>query len=611
MSPKPEIKLGDILDLHALQSMMDQFHALTGFGMSIRDLEGTTLVSAGGQEICTKFHRTHPESCKHCEESETVLCSDVPPGTFKRFHCKNNLWDMVTPIVVGDQQMGNLFMGQFLFDDEPVNIDTFRAQAQRYAFDESAYLKALERVPRWNRQKVDQAMSFYAQLAQQISEQGFRNLQLARALEEQKKIEGALRASENRYRGLIDFAVDGILLGSAEGFITDANECLCTMAGRTRSEIIGRHVRDLLAPETVKTAPLRFDLLMKGQIVVRERKIIRPDGSEVPVEMHSKMMADGTYQSIFHDIAERKKAEEALQESEQLYHSILNASPDDITITDMAGQILIVSPSSVRMFGYETENQMVGRLVLDFIIPEERERAAGDMARLHRGFTCDPIGYRGEYKGMRADGQTFDIEVNGEFIRNAKGQPTRMILLVRDVSARKQAESHLHLQARLLDAVQESVVSTNLKGHIQYWGQGAQRLFGYSAQEVMGQPYRAYAGSIEPTDEEEFRKQILSHGFWHGEHIQKNRNGDPFWTSSFISLVKDANGQPAGFIGIDQDITSRKKAEEQMAQQLDELQRWKAITLGREGRIAELKREVNALATRLSLPPPYASVVEK
>ena len=134
----PEPELGDILDLPALQAMVDQFHALTGFGMSILDLRGNVLLSAGGREICTKFHRAHPESRKHCEESEKVLCSGVPPGTFKRYRCKNSLWDMATPIVVGERRMGHLFMGHFLLEDEPLDIETFRRQAHRYGFDEEA-----------------------------------------------------------------------------------------------------------------------------------------------------------------------------------------------------------------------------------------------------------------------------------------------------------------------------------------------------------------------------------------------------------------------------------------------------------------------------------------
>ena len=73
----------------------------------------------------------------------------------------------------------------------------------------------------------------------------------------------------------------------------------------------------------------------------------------------------------------------------------------------------------------------------------------------------------------------------------------------------------------------------------------------------------------------------------------------------------DAQGRITGLIGVVHDITERKQAEEQMAAQLEELRRWYAATLDREKRVAELKREVNALAARLGEPPPYAAAVAK
>jgi len=129
-----------------------------------------------------------------------------------------------------------------------------------------------------------------------------------------KQVEEALQNSESRYRELVDFAVDGILVGTHEGFITEANECICKLTGMKREELIGKHIRDLpFEPEGLAKNPLRFDLLQKCEIVVRERKIVRPDASEVVVEMHTKMMPDGSYQSIYHDITDRKQAEEQVR----------------------------------------------------------------------------------------------------------------------------------------------------------------------------------------------------------------------------------------------------------------------------------------------------------
>ncbi|MFH0998066.1 MAG: PAS domain S-box protein [Pseudomonadota bacterium] len=116
--------------------------------------------------------------------------------------------------------------------------------------------------------------------------------------------------SENRYRVLVDLAVDGIILGSHEGIITEANTCMCAILGMARDEFIGKHISQLpFAQESLNKNPFRFDSLQKGEIVTSERVLIRPDGSGVAVEMRSKMMPDGTYQSIYHDITERKLAE--------------------------------------------------------------------------------------------------------------------------------------------------------------------------------------------------------------------------------------------------------------------------------------------------------------
>ena len=130
-----------------------------------------------------------------------------------------------------------------------------------------------------------------------------------------KRTEESLRNSETRFRGLIDLAADGILLGSPEGIILEANQYMCVLAGMTRKDLIGKDIRDLsFSKESVASRPWRFDLLLKGETVVSERTLIRPDGSQVIVEMRTKMMPDGTYQSIYRDITARKRAEDDIRD---------------------------------------------------------------------------------------------------------------------------------------------------------------------------------------------------------------------------------------------------------------------------------------------------------
>ena len=164
-----KLGLADIVDIKALQLMMDDFFKLTHIGIAIIDIKGKILVATGWQDICTQFHRVHPQTCKNCIESDRQLSEGLKPGAFKIYKCKNNMWDIATPIMVGEKHVGNLFLGQFLFDDEAPDHDLFRAQARQYGFNEDDYLAALDRVPRWSRETVDTVMAFYSKFAQMIS----------------------------------------------------------------------------------------------------------------------------------------------------------------------------------------------------------------------------------------------------------------------------------------------------------------------------------------------------------------------------------------------------------------------------------------------------------
>jgi PAS domain S-box-containing protein len=183
-----ELELQDIVDSEAIQSLMTDFYELSHIPVAILDTQGKVLVGVGWQDICTQYHRLHPETLSNCIESDTQLTSGIAPGDFKLYKCKNNLCDVATPFVVAGRHLGNLFTGQFLLQDEPAPRDVFVSQAHSYGFDERKYLAALAEVPRLNRPTVERAISFLRKFGEMVGQLSYANIKLAKSVSELQRV---------------------------------------------------------------------------------------------------------------------------------------------------------------------------------------------------------------------------------------------------------------------------------------------------------------------------------------------------------------------------------------------------------------------------------------
>lgn len=103
------------------------------------------------------------------------------------------MWDIASPIMLGGVLMGNFFLGQFFYEDEVPDYQIFRQQARQYGYNEDEYMAALERVPRWSREKVETVMGFYTSFAEMIGNLSYANVKLANTLEERKRAEEEIR----------------------------------------------------------------------------------------------------------------------------------------------------------------------------------------------------------------------------------------------------------------------------------------------------------------------------------------------------------------------------------------------------------------------------------
>lgn len=171
---------------------------------------------------------------------------------------------------------------------------------------------------------------------------------IMRDITRQKQAEEKIIESEKKYRDLIDLAVGGILIGCPKGFITEVNSHACTLFGRTKDELVGKHISEgFFTAESLKKAPLDFESLHKGKTVINQREIIKPNGDIIWIEMHTKQLPNKSYQSIYHDISERKKAQEELLKSKRQtekiskkQESLLKAIPDIMFTFDKNGNFI-------------------------------------------------------------------------------------------------------------------------------------------------------------------------------------------------------------------------------------------------------------------------------
>jgi PAS domain S-box-containing protein len=181
-----------------------------------------------------------------------------------------------------------------------------------------------------------------------------------------------------------------------------------------------------------------YHLVRQGEVYPLQELHARTQVLEQLVAERTRQLSEANA-VLAREVAERKATEARLRESEATYRSVLEASPDDITIADLEGRVLMISPNAVSMFGYADAAQGLGRHVTEFLVPEDRARAMSRVALLFQGLASGPS----EYRGLRADGSTFDIEVNSSLIRDDAGRPTRLVVIARDVTARKRTEAAL------------------------------------------------------------------------------------------------------------------------------------------------------------------------
>ena len=289
--------------------------------------------------------------------------------------------------------------------------------------------------------------------------------------------------------------------------------------------------------------------------------------------------------AIVRDVTRRKRAEEALRESEERTRGLADAAFEGILISD-EGQILEVNRALLGMFGYE-EHEVVGRSALQFVAPEYRDLVRRNLLSDHE----EPY----EIVGLDRAGGRVDLEVRGRAF-SYEGRPVRVTAL-RDVTERKRAEEFKTRLAAIVDSSDDAIISKTLEGTITSWNRGAERIYGYDAGEILGKPISVLAP---PERHDEILRILERVGrgekVEHHETLRVRKDGSKIRASVTVSPIRDAKGEIVGASAIARDTTERKRAEDEIRRLNEKLE---GRVAERTERLAESERRLKELVGKL------------
>jgi two-component system sensor histidine kinase UhpB len=247
-------------------------------------------------------------------------------------------------------------------------------------------------------------------------------------------------------------------------------------------------------------------------------------------------------------------------EPEPLLRAILDATIDALILMDAAGVIRQWNRKAEEIFGW-AESEAVGRSLTDTIIPaQHRERHQRGFTRFLKTGKGRLGNRRIEITARHRDGREFPIELTIAPVR--QGDARLLSAFVRDISERKETEDQLRFQSTILRNVRDSIVVTDLNGRVQFWNTGAEAVYGYSAEEMVGRSVAMlYADGDShrlPLDLQRIQDGEDSSGEW----LRRRKDGTTVWIDSKRVVLRDPRGEAIGILGVAKDITERKRADE-------------------------------------------------
>ncbi|NYE23265.1 PAS domain S-box protein [Pigmentiphaga litoralis] len=380
-----------------------------------------------------------------------------------------------------------------------------------------------------------------------------------------------LRDNEARQRALLDTAIDGVITIAADGTISAFNPSAERLFLWTRDEILGQPAERLIAgPYRAKLADYLARTLrgrttdgVNGREVMAERK----DGSRLPIRLaigHTHVGGRDLFVAFVTDISARKDIERALRSSEQQFRSLIGNLPGIAyrSLVTPGYPMVFISESVERLTGYAAADFLATPprvLFGDLIHPDDTAHVDAEVTRA----LVDGQPFQVEYRLRHRNGEWRWMWENGSAVPDdGPGAPRRLDGVILDITARKAADIDVHRFRAIVASSEDAIISKDLNGVITTWNRGAQLLFGFRADEVIGQSMQILFPP-DRLDEEPLILARLARGerVHHFETVRRTKDGDLIDVSATISPILDERNRVIGASQISRDISERKRME--------------------------------------------------
>ncbi len=371
---------------------------------------------------------------------------------------------------------------------------------------------------------------------------------------------GEVKAGLALLASIVEYSNDAIISTDPNGNITSWNPAAERMYGYSAQEIIGQNVLLIVLPESQQQInELRMKVLDGHQIEYFETTRIRKDGSEFPVSLTLSPIRDFTgaiigTSSISRDMTEQNRA----SKNANRMASIIKSSNDAIHSVSLDGIIDSWNPAAEKMYGYSAE-EMIGQSISIIYHPDSPYRFTDIIDKLRTSSLVNNF----EILRVRKDGSTMYAALTASPIFDAAGVIIGVASISRDLTELKKLETQTMLLAAIVTTSSDAITSFTLDGIRTSWNLGAERMFGYSAEEMIGQPFSAIVPSGDADEVVDISGNIRrGETITNHETVRLRKDGSAVPVSINISPIHDLTGALIGASVITRDITGLKKAEQ-------------------------------------------------